>query len=54
MKKVFTIIGYVLLLAFCVVVAAYEIVRGGHDAIICMSSVFAGFTVRTIVDTIVS
>lgn len=42
MRKVFTIIGYVLFLAAWIIVAISEVSRGGNDLIICMSGAAVG------------
>lgn len=42
MRKVLTIIGYVLFIAAWVVVSISEISRGGNDIIICMGGAAIG------------
>ncbi len=54
MKKVFTIIGYVLFLAAWIIVSISEISRGGNDLIICMSGAAIGSLVCLIGNALMS
>ena len=54
MKKVFTIIGYLLFLAAWIIVGVSEISRGGNDLIIYMSGASIGALLCLIKDAFIS